>query len=97
MLMKNIKVMGFEGAIRGMRNPMNSWYKGDSHFGYNEWGETIDIGENDFNLMKNLIKAGFYLKKTSMCSLLKKTMYFAHRSKVERFFLLPKKEKKRLS
>ena len=58
MRLKNIDVFGFKGAIRGMRNPMNSWYKGDSKFGYNQYGETIVIGENDFNLMKNLIKAG---------------------------------------
>ena len=29
---ENIEVMGFEQAIRGMRNPMNSWYKSDSFF-----------------------------------------------------------------
>ena len=51
------------------------------------------------SIYKNLIKAGFYLKKTSMCSLLKfqvliiKDNVFTHRSKVKRFFLPPKKER----
>ena len=29
---ENTEVMGWEAAIRGMRNPMNSWEKGDSEF-----------------------------------------------------------------
>lgn len=45
---------GFEHAIRGMRNPMNSWEKSDSDFG----GDGVVIGDNDLNLMKRLIKAG---------------------------------------
>lgn len=32
---ENTEVMGFEGAIRGMRNPMNSWDKSDSFHCYN--------------------------------------------------------------
>lgn len=35
MQLKNIKVFNFEGAFRGMRNPMNSWNKSDSYFGFN--------------------------------------------------------------
>ena len=31
-LIENIQVVGFEPAIRGMRNPMNSWEKSDSEF-----------------------------------------------------------------
>lgn len=58
MLMKNIKVMGFEGAIRGMRNPMNSWNKSDSTFSYNQSGECVNIGDNDLKLISSLIKAG---------------------------------------
>lgn len=48
---------GWESAIRGMRNPMNSWDKSDSAF----TGLPINgflIGENDLKLMKNLSKAG---------------------------------------
>ena len=47
-------VCGWESAIRGMRNPMNSWDKGDSLF---TMGDTF-IGENDLNLMKRLAKGG---------------------------------------
>lgn len=49
-----IKAYNFEGAIRGMRNPMNSWAKSDSKF---EGGNVI-IGDNDSDLMKRLYKAG---------------------------------------
>ena len=51
---ENVEVYGFEAAIRGMRNPMNSWDKSDSTF---ESGEVV-IGENDLKLMKSLAKAG---------------------------------------
>jgi hypothetical protein len=52
---ENTRVYGWEAAIRGMRNPMNSWDKSDSiidHIGLAE------IGENDLKLMKQLVKAG---------------------------------------
>lgn len=52
---ENTSVYGWEAAIRGMRNPMNSWDKSDSVFGYQELHH---IGENDLQLMKQLIKAG---------------------------------------
>lgn len=59
MKFENIEVWGFEHAIRGMRNPMNSWEKSDSYYGNNETGlESYVIGENDMKLMKTLIKAG---------------------------------------
>ena len=52
---ENIDVWGFEHAIRGMRNPKNSWDKSDSYFrGETSWG----IGKNDLDLMKRLYKAG---------------------------------------
>lgn len=41
---ENTKVMGWEAAIRGMRNPMNSWEKSDSIFV--EDGECHDISGN---------------------------------------------------
>lgn len=52
---------GWESAIRGMRNPMNSWDKSDSN--YIDYIQTNGhyhpiIGENDLKLMKNLSKAG---------------------------------------
>ena len=56
---ENIKTWGFEHAIRGMRNPMNSWNKSDSVFkGYNGKIENTEIGENDLKLAQTLIKAG---------------------------------------
>ena len=54
----NIEVFGWEAAIRGMRNPMNSWDKSDSfEFPPDEDG-TPWIGPNDLKLMKSLVKAG---------------------------------------
>lgn len=53
--LENTSVYGWEAAIRGMRNPMNSWDKSDSVFGYQELHH---IGENDLQLMKQLVKAG---------------------------------------
>lgn len=59
---EHTEVFGWEAAIRGMRNPMNSWDKSDS-----EWDLRSDkiepewfyrIGENDLKLMKSLSKAG---------------------------------------
>lgn len=57
---EKIDVWGFEHAVRGMRNPLNSWNKSDSYF-----EDTIDvnskaysIGENDLDLMRRLYKAG---------------------------------------
>ena len=48
-------VMNFEGAIRGARNPLNSWSKMDSF--YDKEGNFV-LGENDLNLAKKLCKAG---------------------------------------
>lgn len=61
---------GWEAAIRGMRNPMNSWDKSDSDHicksCEDPWGGTgyifdtnmVDIGPNDLDLMKRLRNAG---------------------------------------
>ena len=52
-------VWGFEHAIRGMRNPLESWHKSDSYWGNNEYSlESYVLGENDISLMQKLIKAG---------------------------------------
>lgn len=48
----NVEVTGFEAAIRGMRNPLNSWDKSDSDF------KTNTLGENDYKLAMKLAKAG---------------------------------------
>lgn len=49
-----IRVFNLEGAIRGARNPMNSWAKSDSVY---VEGEYV-IGENDLALLKRLVVAG---------------------------------------
>ncbi len=67
---ENVETYGWEAAIRGMRNPMNSWDKSDSgwtlecHDGSikiesddEDWWE-YRIGPNDQKLMKSLAKAG---------------------------------------
>jgi hypothetical protein len=48
-------VMNMENALRGARNPMNSWSKSDSC--YSEDG-TYQLGENDLSLAKKLCRAG---------------------------------------
>lgn len=71
---ENTSIYGWESAIRGMRNPMNSWKKSDSWHGCRngDYGhiDSYDcderckcdckyiIGINDLQLMKQLIKAG---------------------------------------
>lgn len=77
---ENIKVDGFDTAIRGMRNPMNSWDRSDSYYvvdcgdcglieekgfctkadrpGRCDLFRCYQIGNNDFELMKKLIKSG---------------------------------------
>ena len=71
---ENTEVFGWEAAIRGMRNPMNSWEKSDSlWFDGNEYhdicgndgpapedlnGTGFDLGHSDRKLMMNLAKAG---------------------------------------
>lgn len=48
-------VMNFEGAIRGARNPLNSWARIDSR--YDENGNYV-LGANDLDLAKRLCRAG---------------------------------------
>lgn len=54
------EVLGWEHAIRGMRNPMNSWNKTDSDWHPMEVADGIGwlIGENDLDLMIRLRNAG---------------------------------------
>ena len=55
-------VFGWESAIRGMRNPMNSWDKSDTDLGkyYIDFSGNVvlPIGKNDLSLMKKLVNAG---------------------------------------
>lgn len=71
MKFENTEVFNFEGAMRGMRNPMNSHAKSDSYYGFREeeycdkcyedcilYKSDYIIGENDLKLAQTLIKAG---------------------------------------
>lgn len=53
--LEHAQVMNIEGAIRGARNPLNSWERMDSSYDQN--GNFI-LGENDLSLAKRLCKAG---------------------------------------
>ena len=61
----NIEIFNWKGAIRGMRNPLNSWHLSDTYTEedkeccINEIGiHYPEIGPNDYSLMKRLAKAG---------------------------------------
>lgn len=69
MKFSNTKVMNFENAMRGLRNPMNSWDRADSNWmtnslldnslmEQNNKGEFFCIGPNDYKLAMNMIKNG---------------------------------------
>lgn len=53
---KNTSVMGFQGALRGMRNPLNSWTRADSEYDSN--GNLLVLGPNDAKTTHTLITAG---------------------------------------
>ena len=53
--LKNTSVMNFENAIRGARNPLNSWGRMDSHA---EPDGSFVFGPNDLDLAMRLAKAG---------------------------------------
>lgn len=52
----HVEVAGIETAIRGARNPMDSWDKSDSY--YDLYSEKYIIGEADLDLAQRLISAG---------------------------------------
>ncbi len=52
---KNSEVMNFHNAVRGARNPMNSWARSDSY--YDDNGNFV-LGENDLSLAVRLRNAG---------------------------------------
>lgn len=68
MKFEHTEVFNFEGALRGMRNPLNSWKKSDSVWDTN--GNYV-IGENDMLLAQRLIRAGSehrkFLRQISVC------------------------------
>ena len=55
---ENVEVYGWEAAIRGMRNPMNSWERSDSKWdGFGD-ADGFSVGEDDLDLMKRLAEGG---------------------------------------
>ena len=54
--LEKVNVMNIEGAIRGMRNPLNSWDKSDSRYDWNTC--SYYIGPNDLSLARRLVKSG---------------------------------------
>ncbi len=56
--LERTSVMNLENAMRGARNPMNSWGRSDSYYG--EDG-TYVLGPNDLSLASRLRKGGLSL------------------------------------
>lgn len=54
MKFENTEVFNFKGALRGMRNPLESWEKSDSIFQDNQ----VILGPKDLDLCKRLINGG---------------------------------------
>lgn len=67
MKFEKTEVWGFEHALRGMRNPLESWAKSDSKYDYEEHvGYAIKkfvIGKNDLELAQKLIRVGSVHRK----------------------------------
>lgn len=56
---ENVEVVGWRAAIRGARNPMNSWDKSDSVFFPSEdYNYCVSLGPNDLKLLRSLANAG---------------------------------------
>ena len=45
-----LETSGWAAAMRGMRNPLNSWAKSDSYWDYPEHPDRFILGENDLDL-----------------------------------------------
>lgn len=79
MKFERTEVMNFEGALRGMRNPLNSWDKSDSYENYSvDYEDNIEIrypyyriGAADLDLAQRLIKGGSehrkFLRQIMVC------------------------------
>lgn len=80
MKFEKTKVYNFEGALRGMRNPMNSWDKADSFLEPTVTGKGFVIGENDLALAQRLIRAGSehrkFMRQISVCVDITAPMYW---------------------
>lgn len=58
MKFENTEVFNFEGALRGMRNPKESWDKSDTEWLQGTYIKACKLGENDLKLAQSLINAG---------------------------------------
>ena len=80
MRFEKTKTFNFDGALRGMRNPLNSWDRSDSMFGLDieadngkmiGYSETCQIGEKDMDLAQRLIAGGSphrkFLRQIMVC------------------------------
>lgn len=69
---ENFEVVGWEHAIRGMRNPMNSWKKSDSGYGCDLYGNRIHCRNcnGEVELIDKQIKGEF--KRICVCPKCKK-------------------------
>lgn len=91
MKIENTKVMNFEGAFRGLRNPMNSWEKSDSQWMYNKLfenslmeqnnnGDFFVIGPQDYKLAMSMINNGEphckFLRQIFVCVDIEAPLYF---------------------
>lgn len=61
--LEHVRTLNWEGSLRGMRNPLESWHKSDTIFGRKGSFETQNIedpniGPNDYDLAMRLIRAG---------------------------------------
>jgi hypothetical protein len=57
-LFENTEIYGWKPAIRGMRNPKNSWYRSDTKFNNDGSFAENRLGDNDYQLMMQLANAG---------------------------------------
>lgn len=61
MKIENLHTYGWVDALRGMRNPLNSWEKADSKFEFDPMTGSLlkaEFGPNDKSLMERLVKGG---------------------------------------
>lgn len=80
MKFENTNVMNFDGALRGMRNPMNSWDRSDSYWDCDKHTGQFIIGKKDMALAQKLIRAGAehrkFMRQIFVCVDITAPMYF---------------------
>ena len=55
---EHLEAWGFKHAVRGMRNPHNSWNRSDTWVDKSTGKEVVMVGDSDLSLMRKLYKAG---------------------------------------